>query len=135
MVNLAEPGMATKVEEVLQEIFRTTVALKGSVSGEHGIGIAKSPYIGMELDAPTLKAMRAIKQGACAKTPALCQSAQLDGNIECLTMHSEPWTVFPLFSGDVKLPIRDTSNATCHGSIPREKDRPGPNGRKAHPGG
>lgn len=62
MVNLAEPGMAAKVEEVLQEIFRTTVALKGSVSGEHGIGIAKSPYIGMELDASTLKAMRAIKQ-------------------------------------------------------------------------
>lgn len=62
MVDLAEPGMAAKVEEVLQEIFHTTVALKGSVSGEHGIGIAKSPYIGLELDAPTLKAMRAIKQ-------------------------------------------------------------------------
>lgn len=62
MVDLAEAGMEAKVEAVLQEIFRTTVALKGSVSGEHGIGIAKAPYIGLELDEPTLKAMLAIKQ-------------------------------------------------------------------------
>jgi len=32
------------------------------VSGEHGIGTAKAPYIGMELDQATLAAMRAIKQ-------------------------------------------------------------------------
>lgn len=62
MVDLAESDMAAKVEEVLQAIFRTTVALQGSISGEHGIGIAKSAYIGLELDGPTLKAMRAIKQ-------------------------------------------------------------------------
>jgi glycolate oxidase len=32
------------------------------VSGEHGIGTAKAPYIGMELDRATLATMQAIKQ-------------------------------------------------------------------------
>jgi glycolate oxidase len=62
MVNLEEPGMREKVQEALNEIFRTTVDLGGSVSGEHGIGTAKAPYIGMELDQATLATMRAIKR-------------------------------------------------------------------------
>ena len=62
MVDLAEPGMENTVEQVLQEIFRTAVSLNGSVSGEHGIGTAKSPYIGMELSRETLETMRSIKQ-------------------------------------------------------------------------
>ena len=32
------------------------------MSGEHGIGTAKMPFIGLELDAATLATMRAIKQ-------------------------------------------------------------------------
>lgn len=62
MVNLDEPGMDTKVKQALDDIFRATVRLGGSVSGEHGIGIAKADYIGMEVDPETLAVMRAIKQ-------------------------------------------------------------------------
>nr|WP_245590194.1 FAD-linked oxidase C-terminal domain-containing protein [Desulfobulbus elongatus] len=62
MVDLNQPGMDATVHQVLDEIFRTVVGLGGSVSGEHGIGTAKAPYIGMELDPPTLAAMRAVKQ-------------------------------------------------------------------------
>ncbi len=62
MVDLAENGMEEKVQQALDEIFRTTVALGGSVSGEHGIGTAKTPYIGMELDSATLATMQAIKK-------------------------------------------------------------------------
>jgi len=62
MVDLAEAGMEEKVQLALHEIFRTTVDLGGSVSGEHGIGTAKAPYIGMELDQATLATMRLIKQ-------------------------------------------------------------------------
>ena len=62
MVDLKEEGMRATVDRVLDEIFRTTVALGGSVSGEHGIGTAKMPFIGLELDAATLATMRAIKQ-------------------------------------------------------------------------
>ncbi len=61
MVDLREPGMQARVDEALDAIFRTTVGLGGSVSGEHGIGIAKQPYIALELDAPTLAVMRAVK--------------------------------------------------------------------------
>lgn len=53
--------MEAKVQAALTEIFRTTVSLGGSVSGEHGIGLAKQPYIGLELDQPTLAVMQAVK--------------------------------------------------------------------------
>ena len=62
MVDLKESGMEEKVQQALGDIFRTTVALGGSVSGEHGIGTAKSPFIGMELNAATLATMRTIKK-------------------------------------------------------------------------
>ncbi len=62
MVDLRQSGMQVKVEQALHDIFRTTVDLGGSVSGEHGIGTAKAPYIAMELDPATLATMRAIKQ-------------------------------------------------------------------------
>nr|WP_321468347.1 FAD-linked oxidase C-terminal domain-containing protein [uncultured Desulfobulbus sp.] len=61
MVDLQEPGMENTVAQVLNEIFQCAVNLKGSVSGEHGIGTAKAPYIGLELSPETLAAMRAIK--------------------------------------------------------------------------
>ena len=62
MVDLDISGMGETVEQVLKEIFTTTVALQGSVSGEHGIGTAKQPYIALELSSETLDAMRAIKK-------------------------------------------------------------------------
>lgn len=62
MVDLDQPGMEAKVTQALNDIFRTTVQLNGSVSGEHGIGTAKAAYIGMELDPATLTTMQAIKQ-------------------------------------------------------------------------
>jgi glycolate oxidase len=62
MVDLDVPGMKDTVAQALNEIFRATVDLGGSVSGEHGIGTAKAAFIGMELDQATMAAMRAIKR-------------------------------------------------------------------------
>ncbi|MBM9535508.1 FAD-binding oxidoreductase [Desulfobulbus alkaliphilus] len=62
MVDLAEIGMRETVDQVLDEIFRATVHLGGSVSGEHGIGTAKAPFIAMELDPATLACMQTIKK-------------------------------------------------------------------------
>ncbi|MCL2789879.1 MAG: FAD-binding protein [Desulfobulbus sp.] len=62
MVDLDQPDMKDTVRRVLDEIFRTAVGLGGSVSGEHGIGTAKAPYIAMELEQPTLAAMQAVKR-------------------------------------------------------------------------
>ncbi len=62
MVDLGQPKMRETVDLALADLFRATVDLGGAVSGEHGIGTAKAPFIGMELDPPTLAAMQAIKR-------------------------------------------------------------------------
>lgn len=62
MADLTVDGSADKVEKALDEIFRKTVELGGSVSGEHGIGTTKAPYIALELDEQTISCMKSIKQ-------------------------------------------------------------------------
>jgi glycolate oxidase len=61
MVDLKEEGMEATAHKVMTKIFQTTTALGGSISGEHGIGISKAPYLSLELDQATISAMRAIK--------------------------------------------------------------------------
>ncbi len=43
-------------------LFRGVVALEGSISGEHGIGFAKAPYLPLELTPATIEAMRRVKR-------------------------------------------------------------------------
>jgi len=47
--------------EIVKKIFETTLKLGGSISGEHGIGITKAPYIGMEIKEKELELMKGIK--------------------------------------------------------------------------
>jgi glycolate oxidase len=61
MVDLQQQGMAEKVDEVLDKVFQAAIDLRGSISGEHGIGTAKAKYLGMELDGTTIAYMRRIK--------------------------------------------------------------------------
>jgi D-lactate dehydrogenase len=49
------------VREVLSEIFDTVISLDGSISGEHGIGLEKKPFIDREVDANSLDLMKSIK--------------------------------------------------------------------------
>ena len=44
-----------------RELFERVVALEGSISGEHGIGFAKAPYIGIELSPETIALMKRVK--------------------------------------------------------------------------
>ena len=50
-----------KVETLVREIFEVTLSLGGTISGEHGIGITKSPYLGMEIKKHELELMKGIK--------------------------------------------------------------------------
>lgn len=50
-----------KAEEAVKDIFVETVRLGGTLSGEHGIGIAKSAYLDLELSADVITAMKSIK--------------------------------------------------------------------------
>jgi glycolate oxidase len=60
--NLDEEYWNTKVNEGIGEIFRLTVSLGGTLSGEHGIGIAKRPYMPIAMSEINLNLMRGIKK-------------------------------------------------------------------------
>ncbi|HEY6360273.1 MAG TPA: FAD-linked oxidase C-terminal domain-containing protein [Vicinamibacterales bacterium] len=53
-----EMARARKAEHVL---FERVVALEGSISGEHGIGFAKKPYISLELSEAEIALMKRVK--------------------------------------------------------------------------
>lgn len=46
----------------VREIFEMTLKLGGTISGEHGIGITKLPYLGMELSDTGIQLMKGIKR-------------------------------------------------------------------------
>jgi D-lactate dehydrogenase len=46
----------------LDEVFDLVLALDGSLSGEHGIGLVKRAFVGRELDDTSLQLMAAIKR-------------------------------------------------------------------------
>ena len=51
----------TRAHAALPRIFALTLALEGTLSGEHGIGLAKRDFMTQAFNAPTLELMRAIK--------------------------------------------------------------------------
>jgi glycolate oxidase len=61
MINKEIPGQVEKAHEAIKEIFQATIDLHGTLSGEHGVGLAKQPYIEMELNPDQIGAMQAIK--------------------------------------------------------------------------
>ena len=61
---LFDPGddaQSSRAHAALPRLFALTLALEGTLSGEHGIGIAKRDFMAAAFDAPTLAAMRAVK--------------------------------------------------------------------------
>ena len=50
-----------RAEKAIEEIFQAAVELGGTLSGEHGIGTMKSPFMEMELGEAGLALMKAIK--------------------------------------------------------------------------
>jgi len=50
-----------RVHKAIDEIFAKAVELGGTLSGEHGIGMAKAKYMSLEFNEASLEAMRAIK--------------------------------------------------------------------------
>jgi glycolate oxidase len=47
---------------LVEQVLRASLALEGTLSGEHGIGITKRAFLPLALPAPALEAMRAIKR-------------------------------------------------------------------------
>jgi glycolate oxidase len=55
-----EDAMA-RGERAVRRLFEGVVALEGSISGEHGIGFTKAPYLGLELSAEEIALMKRVK--------------------------------------------------------------------------
>jgi glycolate oxidase len=62
MIDKRRPGEEERAHAAVQDIFEATLELGGTISGEHGIGITKAPYIAMELGDMGLEVMKRIKK-------------------------------------------------------------------------
>lgn len=61
LTDLRIPEEAEKTEKAIEEIFKATIALGGTLSGEHGIGITKAQYLKLELSKPVYDLMEKVK--------------------------------------------------------------------------
>ena len=61
MVNRADADECARAMQAERILFERVVALEGSISGEHGIGFAKAPYIGLELSPDEVALMKRVK--------------------------------------------------------------------------
>ncbi len=61
MISGKDDDERRRADEAVVEVFRKTVELGGTISGEHGIGISKSPYIAMEVGPLGVSVMKRLK--------------------------------------------------------------------------
>jgi glycolate oxidase len=61
MLDRRNKEVLRKAESAIEELFKQTIALGGTISGEHGVGISKARYIGMEIGEEELALMKRIK--------------------------------------------------------------------------
>jgi glycolate oxidase len=61
MVNPADSDEMARAGAAERELFEGVVALEGSISGEHGIGFSKAPFLDLELSSDAVALMRRIK--------------------------------------------------------------------------
>lgn len=62
MLDKSDPDERSRASKAVEELFRMVLDLGGTLSGEHGIGIAKSPFLKWEIGEEGLKTMWRIKQ-------------------------------------------------------------------------
>jgi glycolate oxidase len=62
MCDRDDPEAMRRAREAVRETFAVAIELGGTISGEHGIGYVKAPYLSMALDAPTIEMMKRIKR-------------------------------------------------------------------------
>jgi glycolate oxidase len=61
MLDPADAGQRARARDAERALFERVVALEGSISGEHGIGFAKAPYLDIELSAAEIALMKRVK--------------------------------------------------------------------------
>ena len=56
------PGEDERAHQMIREIFQAVLEVGGTISGEHGVGITKAPFLSMELREAEIALMKRIKQ-------------------------------------------------------------------------
>jgi len=62
MVDGSNEDEVKKAYEAIEEVFKATVELGGTLSGEHGIGLAKAPYMHLAFSDAEMEIFRSIKK-------------------------------------------------------------------------
>jgi len=62
MLDKKDKAQLKKAEDAVDALFDYTLELGGTISGEHGIGITKAPYMGKEIGPVELDLMKKIKK-------------------------------------------------------------------------
>jgi len=62
LVDPDDPHQASVVDTCLDEVFDLVLKLRGTLSGEHGVGIAKRDYVARELGKTEIEIMKGIKR-------------------------------------------------------------------------
>jgi len=62
MYHKAIPAECVTAEKTVLRLMETVVSLGGAISGEHGIGLAKTPFLRLQHSPAQIKAMQAVKQ-------------------------------------------------------------------------
>ena len=62
VVDREDPDEVARARQCVSETFKLSVELGGTISGEHGIGYVKAPYMDYAVDPETLEVMKGIKK-------------------------------------------------------------------------
>jgi len=61
MVDGADPAAVARAHAAQRRLFEGVVSLEGSISGEHGIGYTKAPFLSLELSPEAIALMKRVK--------------------------------------------------------------------------
>ncbi len=62
MTDLRDRQEMARIDKALEELYEAAIAMGGTLSGEHGIGIAKDRFMTMEFSQSAIEIMRGIKR-------------------------------------------------------------------------
>lgn len=62
MFDDTDPGQREQAREAVDSLMRKVIELGGAISGEHGIGLAKSPFFSLQHSEAEIEVMRSLKQ-------------------------------------------------------------------------
>ena len=62
MIDRRDKDEMARLDKAMKELFETAIEMGGTLTGEHGIGIAKDQFMNMEFDERAIEIMRGIKR-------------------------------------------------------------------------